>query len=103
MNRLLRPLPERRKNMYIKKSGSMSLINFDHFDGIAAEKQDNGIYRICLFKMNAEHSFRKLEKDVFPIGRYSKEKVESILAGIEKSIRDREMIYTISETEVQNA
>lgn len=89
--------------MYIKKSGSMSLINLDHFDGIAAEKQDNGIYRICLFKMNAEYGFSKLEKGIFSIGRYSKEQTESILAGIEKSIRDREMLYTISETEVQNA
>lgn len=100
MNRLLRPLPERRKSMYIKKSGSMFLVNFDHFDGIAAEKQETGIYRLCLFKMNAEHSFSRLIKCVFPVGRYDREQTERILAGIEKSIGDHEMIYTITEAEV---
>lgn len=86
--------------MYIKKSGSMFLANFDHFDGIAAEKQDTGIYRLCLFKMNAEHSFSKLVKCIFPVGRYDKEQTERILAGIEKSIGDHEMLYVISEPEV---
>lgn len=89
--------------MYIRKSGSMSFINLDHFDGIVAEKQDSGSYRLCLLKMNAKHGFGKLEKCVFPIGRYSKEQTESILVGIEKSMRDHETIYIISETEIQNA
>lgn len=89
--------------MYIKKSGSKFLINFDHFDGIMAEKQDNGVYRLCLFKFSSQFGFGKLEKSISPIGRYREEQAERILAGIEKSIEENRMVYTISEPEVQNA
>lgn len=89
--------------MYIKKSDRKFLINFDYFDGIMAEKQDNGVYLLCLFRLNAEHSFRKLAKCIFPIGRYHEEQAESILSGIEKSIEEHKMVYIISEPEVRNA
>ena len=89
--------------MYIKKLNGKFLINFDHFDGIFAEKQENGVYRVCLFKFNTQYGFGKLEKSITPIGRYREEQAESILAGIEKSIEDHRMIHVISESEVQNA
>ena len=36
--------------MYIKNSKGTTIINFDHFDGIKAEKYNDSLFRLNLFK-----------------------------------------------------
>lgn len=89
--------------MYIKKAGSMFLVNFDHFDGIGAEEQDSGIYQLYIFKMNARYGFGKLEKAALHLGRYNREQTENILAEIQKGIECHKTVYHLPEQEVKDA
>ena len=85
--------------MYIKNSKGTTIINFDHFDGIKAEKYNDSLFRLNLFKAEGWKGFNRLEKFTFCIGTFGREQAERIIGEIEESLKNHETVYVLPESE----
>lgn len=85
--------------MYIKNSKGTIIINFDHFDGVRAEKYDDSVWRLNLFKAEGWKGFSRLEKCPFCIGTFGREQAERIIGEIEESLKNSETVYVLPEPE----
>ena len=85
--------------MYIKNLKGTTIINFDHFDGVKAEKYNESLFRLNLFKAEGWKGFTRLEKCNFCIGAFSREQAEQIIREIEESLKNHETVYVLPESE----
>lgn len=85
--------------MYIKNLKGTAIYNFDHFDGIVAEKYSDSLFRLNLFKAEGWKGFDRLVKSTFCIGEYGREQAGRIIREIEESLKNRETVYVLPESE----
>lgn len=83
--------------MYIKNLKGTAIFNFDHFDGIVAEKYSDSLFRLNLFKAEGWKGFDRLVKCTFCIGEYGREQAGCIIREIEESLKNCETMYVLPE------